>query len=76
MKKEDIIKHLARKHNISYKQVEEAVDSQFKCVAHVFRRGRAEDVRLQYFGKFNVSPKRLKKIKENNNGQGLRQLED
>lgn len=75
MTKEDIIKDLAKKHNLSYKQVEDAVQSQFKCVAHVFKRGKAESIRLPYFGKFFVSDYRLKKLKENNNGKGLRQIE-
>lgn len=75
MTKERIIRDLARKHQLTYKQVEEAVQSQFKCVAHVFKRGEAEAVRLPYFGKFSVSEYRLKKLKENSNGQGLRKIE-
>lgn len=74
MTKKEIIKDLARKHKLSYEQVEEAVQSQPKCVAHVFRKGKGESIRLPYFGKFFISDYRLKKLKENNNGQGLRQL--
>lgn len=75
MTKTEIIQKLAKKHNLTYKQVEDAVQSQFKCVAHVFKRGEAEPIRLPYFGKFDVSPYRLKKLKENTNGKGLRKIE-
>lgn len=75
MTKQDIIKHLARKHKLSYEQVEEAVQSQFYCTAYVFKRGEAETIRLPYFGKFSVSPKRLENLKKNNSGQGLRKIE-
>ena len=73
--KKQIIKELAVKHKISYAQAEEVVQSQYKFVAHVFKRGQAESVRLPFFGQFHVNPKRLKVLKEINNGKGLRKIE-
>jgi|GEM_PF-2979936 nucleoid DNA-binding protein len=76
MDKKDIIEFIARKHNKTLKEVRQAVNSQPECTAHVFRRGKAESIRWPYFGKFDVHPYRLKKLKENSNGKTLRQLED
>ena len=66
--KKIIIQTLATKHNLSLKKVEEIVNHQFKFVGKVMKRGDFDSVRLPYFGKFSVNPKRVEyinKLKKN-----------
>ena len=70
-----MIKDIARKKNLSIKQVRQAVESQSSLVVKAMKRGKAESVRLPYWGVFEVDEYRLKKLKENTGGKGLRQLE-
>jgi nucleoid DNA-binding protein len=60
MSQDKIIRDLAKKYDLSVKQVEEAVYSQFKFTTQVMKKGEFESVRLPYFGKFHVNPGRLK----------------
>lgn len=71
MDKEQLIEELAIKHNLTKKEVKEAINSQAECTAHVMKKGEAETIRWRYFGKFEVHPYRLKKLKENSNGRTL-----
>ena len=67
--KREIIADLARKHNVSQDIIEKAVMSQFKFVRRVMSRGRAEGVRLPYFGKFHVDPRRLENLNKKTDGK-------
>ena len=55
-----IIYYLANKYNISLSKVERIVGHQFKYLEKIMKEGNFETVRLPYFGKFSVNPKRLK----------------
>lgn len=75
MDHEDLIEDIAIKKGLTKRQVEKAVRSQSSMTHYAMRRGLAEYVRWPYFGVFKVDDFRLKKVKENSGGQGLRQLE-
>lgn len=71
-KARQIVEELADKHGISKSQAHKAVYSQFRFVRYIMEKGDAEAVRLRFFGKFDVHPKRLKKVVENSGGKGLK----
>ena len=60
--KKIIIQILATKYNLSLSKVEEIIKHQFKFVEKIMKKGDFESVRLPYFGKFSVNPKRVKYI--------------
>ncbi len=60
--KKIIIQILATKYNLPLQKVEDIVNSQFKFVEKIMKEGNFESIRLPYFGKFSVNPKRLKYI--------------
>ena len=60
--KKMIIQILATKYNLSLSKVEEIIKHQFKFVEKIMKKGDFESVRLPYFGKFSVNPKRVKHI--------------
>jgi nucleoid DNA-binding protein len=60
--KKIIIQILATKYNLPLKMVEDIVNSQFKFVDKIIREGNFDGVRLPYFGKFSVNPKRVNHI--------------
>ena len=60
--KKIIIQILATKYNLSLKRVENIVNSQFKFVEQTIKKGNFDSVRLPYFGKFSVNPKRVNHI--------------
>ena len=60
--KKMIIQILATKYNLSLSKVEEIIKHQFKFVEKIMKKGDFESVRLPYFGKFSVNPKRVKYI--------------
>lgn len=62
-----IIYYLANKYNISLSKVERIVGHQFKYLEKIMKEGNFETVRLPYFGKFSVNPKRLKYLNKNKN---------
>ena len=62
--KKIIIQILATKYNLSLQKVERIVNSQFKFVEKIVKKGDFESVRLPYFGKFSVKAGRLKYIKD------------
>ena len=58
--KKEIIYSLANKYNLPLQKIEEVVNYQFKYTAKVMKAGEFEIIRLPYFGKFSVNPKRVK----------------
>ena len=60
--KKVIIQILATKYNLSLKKVEDIVNSQFKFVDKIMKKGNFDGIRLPYFGKFSVNPNRVKHI--------------
>ena len=61
-----IIYYLANKYNLPLKKIEEIVNHQFKYVEKIMKEGKFESIRLPYFGKFSVNPKRLKHMNKDN----------
>ena len=53
---------LANKYNLSLKKIEEIVNYQFKYTTKIMKAGKFEVIRLPYFGKFSVNPKRIEHI--------------
>ena len=60
--KKIIIQILATKYNLSLSKVEDIIKHQFKFIEKIMKKGDFESVRLPYFGKFSVNPKRVKHI--------------
>tara|TARA_R100000231_G_C5322933_1_gene163975 strand:- start:116 stop:328 length:213 start_codon:yes stop_codon:yes gene_type:complete len=60
-----IIYYLANKYNLPLKKIEKIVNYQFKYVEKIMKEGKFESIRLPYFGKFSVNPKRVKYIDKN-----------
>ena len=60
--KKIIIQILATKYNLSLSKVEDIIKHQFKFIEKIMKKGAFESVRLPYFGKFSVNPKRVKYI--------------
>lgn len=76
MDHEKLIEEIAEKEGVTKTQAEAAVRSQSSMTKRVFRRGLGESIRWPYFGVFKIDKYRLKKTIENNDGKGLRQLEE
>jgi nucleoid DNA-binding protein len=64
--KELIIYYLANKYNLPLRKIEKIVNHQFKYVEKIIKEGKFETIRLPYFGKFSVNPKRLKYMNKKN----------
>ena len=62
--KKIIIQILATKYNLPLQKIEDVINSQFKFVGKIMKKGDFESVRLPYFGKFSVKAGRLKYIKD------------
>lgn len=60
-----MIQKLANKYNLPLSKIEEIVNYQYKFAADIIKKGKFEDVRLPYFGKFSVNKGRLKHIQKN-----------
>tara|TARA_R100000742_G_C4260202_1_gene78014 strand:- start:204 stop:422 length:219 start_codon:yes stop_codon:yes gene_type:complete len=60
-----IIYYLANKYNISLSKVERIVGHQFKYIEKIMKEGKFETIRLPYFGKFSVNPKRVEYMNKN-----------
>ncbi len=60
--RKEIIYFLADRYDLSTKQVQKIIEHQFKYVTKIMRKGDFDTVRLPYFGKFAVNPKRVKHI--------------
>ena len=60
--KKEIIYSLANKYNLSLKKVEEIINYQFKYITKIMKKGNFKMIRLPYFGKFSVNPRRVEHI--------------
>ena len=60
--KEELIYHLANKYDLPLKKVKQMIEYQFKFVEKIMKKGGFESIRLPYFGKFIVNPKRIEHI--------------
>ena len=60
--KEELIYSLANKYDLPLKKVKQLIEYQFKFVEKIMKKGNLDSIRLPYFGKFTVNPKRVKHI--------------
>ena len=60
--KKIIIQILATKYNLPLQKVEKIINSQFKFVEKIMKKGNFDSIRLPYFGKFSVNPNRVKHL--------------
>ena len=60
--KKEIIYSLANKYNLPLNKIENIINYQFKYVAKIIKEGDFKMIRLPYFGKFSVNPKRVEHI--------------
>ena len=60
--KEELIYSLANKYDLPLKKVKQMIEYQFKFVENIMKEGDFKSIRLPYFGKFSVNPKRVKHI--------------
>ena len=60
--KKIIIQILATKYNLPLQKVEDIINSQFKFVEKIMKKGKFDSIRLPYFGRFSVNPNRVKHI--------------
>tara|TARA_R110002050_G_scaffold253994_3_gene392367 strand:- start:268 stop:486 length:219 start_codon:yes stop_codon:yes gene_type:complete len=63
-----IIYYLANKYDMPLKKIEEIVNYQFKYIEKTMKEGKFETIRLPYFGKFSVNPKRIEYINKLKDG--------
>ena len=66
-----IVYYLANKYDLPLKKVEEIVNYQFKYIGKIMKEGKFETIRLPYFGKFSVNPKRVKYINKKKNEKDI-----
>ena len=70
--KKIIIQILATKYNLPLQKIENIINSQFKFVEKIIKKGKFDSIRLPYFGKFSVNPNRVKHInKLKKNGEKI-----
>ena len=62
-----IIYYLANKYDMPLSKIEKIVNHQFKYIEKIMKIGDFETIRLPYFGKFSVNPKRVKYINKKKN---------
>jgi nucleoid DNA-binding protein len=62
-----IVYYLANKYDLPLKKVEEIINHQFKYIEKIMKAGDFETIRLPYFGKFSVNPKRVEYINKKKN---------
>jgi len=62
MSKDLIIYKIANKYNLPLKKVKSIVEAQFDYVSKIMKKGDFETIRLPYFGKFSVNPKRVEHL--------------
>jgi len=60
--KEELIYHLANKYDLPLKKVKQIIEHQFEFVEKIMKKGNFDSIRLPYFGKFTVNPKRVEHI--------------
>lgn len=64
--KQQIIEQLADKYRVPKKEVEKAVNSQFKFAKQLMQQPDMPQVRLPFWGVFKPNVKQIKKIQEVN----------
>ncbi|MEX0596284.1 MAG: HU family DNA-binding protein [Candidatus Paceibacterota bacterium] len=64
LRKDELIKELAYKYNVTEEEVTQAVKTQFKFVKESTGKDTMPNIRLPYFGIFKLNKKKLKKLKE------------
>lgn len=62
--KQQIIEQLADKYRVPKKEVEKAVNSQFKFAKQLVEQEDMPQVRLPFWGVFKPNVKKIKKLKE------------
>ena len=62
--KSEIIEFLSDKYHVDKKEIERAINSQFKFAKEKIQEEDFPTVRIPYFGKFIVNKKKLKYIKQ------------
>ena len=65
--KKIIIYYLANKYNLPLSRIEQIINYQFKYIEKIMKEGNFETIRLPYFGKFSVNPKRVEHINKKKN---------
>jgi|TARA_R110000782_G_scaffold244658_1_gene331411 nucleoid DNA-binding protein len=60
--KKELIYSLANKYDLPLNKIESIINHQFKYVVKIMKQGDFKTIRLPYFGKFSVNPKRVKHI--------------
>lgn len=65
--KKIIIYFLANKYDLPLSKIEQIINHQFKYIEKIMKEGKFETIRLPYFGKFSVNPKRVEYINKKKN---------
>lgn len=65
--KKIIIYFLANKYDLPLSKIEKIINHQFKYIEKIMKEGKFETIRLPYFGKFSVNPKRVEYINKKKN---------
>tara|TARA_R110000803_G_scaffold23388_5_gene57504 strand:+ start:1443 stop:1661 length:219 start_codon:yes stop_codon:yes gene_type:complete len=60
--KKELIYSLANKYDLPLNKIESIINHQFKYVVKIMKQGDFKTIRLPYFGKFSVNPKRVEHI--------------
>lgn len=64
--KQEIYKEIAQATGSSISEVEKCVETQFKFIEKIVKRGEFDTVRMPYLGKFTVKPGRIKMLNNKN----------
>ena len=64
--KHEIYKEIAEETGATIKEIEQCIDTQFRFVESIMKKGEFDTIRLPYLGKFTVNPKRVQKINNKN----------
>lgn len=67
--KKIIIYFLANKYDLPLSKIEQIINHQFKYIEKIMKEGKFETIRLPYFGKFSVNPKRVEYINKKKDGK-------
>lgn len=64
--KQEIYREIAKETGSTMQEVENCVETQFKFIEKIIRRGEFDTVRMPYLGKFTVKPSRVKYLNNKN----------
>ena len=62
--KQKIYKEIQEEMGGDLQEIEQICESQFEYLEKIMKRGAFDSVRLSYFGRFHVNPKRLIKLND------------